>query len=53
MKNENLFGSVGDDRLLMIWDMRSSDSKKPQHSVTAHEKNVRILLLLFSFDFSK
>ncbi|XP_042494460.1 WD-40 repeat-containing protein MSI2-like isoform X1 [Macadamia integrifolia] len=37
-KNENLFGSVGDDRRLMIWDLRSPLSNKPQHSIIAHEK---------------
>lgn len=40
-KNENLFGSVGDDGRLMIWDLRSDD--KPQHSVIAHEKEVNYL----------
>lgn len=40
LKNENLFGSVGDDRRLAIWDLRSSDSNKPQSSVIAHEKEV-------------
>ncbi|KAL2937100.1 WD-40 repeat-containing protein MSI2 [Bienertia sinuspersici] len=39
-KNENMFGSVGDDGKLMIWDMRSD---KPQHSVEAHEKEVNYL----------
>ncbi|XP_057495444.1 WD-40 repeat-containing protein MSI2-like isoform X2 [Actinidia eriantha] len=35
LKDENLFGSVGDDCYLMIWDLRTN---KPQHSVQAHEK---------------
>lgn len=39
-KNENLFGSVGDDGRLIIWDMRSD---KPQHSVVAHDKEVNYL----------
>ncbi|KAF6174335.1 hypothetical protein GIB67_040828 [Kingdonia uniflora] len=42
-KNENLFGSVGDDRRLMIWDLRSSTSKTPQHSVIAHDKEVNYI----------
>ncbi|RWV97758.1 hypothetical protein BHE74_00032893 [Ensete ventricosum] len=43
LKNENIFGSVGDDHLLMIWDLRSSSLKKPQHLVTAHEDEVKQL----------
>lgn len=38
LKNENLFGSVGDDCKLMIWDLRT---KMPQHSVVVHEKEVK------------
>lgn len=37
LKNENLFGSVGDDCKLIIWDLRTNQS---QHSVRAHEKEV-------------
>lgn len=37
MKNENLFGSVGDDSQLMIWDLRTNKSEK---CVKAHEKEV-------------
>jgi histone-binding protein RBBP4 len=37
LKNENLFGSVGDDCYLMIWDLRTNTA---QHSVQAHEKEV-------------
>ncbi|CAL5402287.1 unnamed protein product [Camellia sinensis] len=40
LKNENLFGSAGDDCCLMIWDMRTN---KPQHSVQVHEKEVNYL----------
>lgn len=36
-KNEDLFGSVGDDCQLMIWDLRTNQT---QHSVKAHEKEV-------------
>ncbi|XP_039135461.1 histone-binding protein MSI1 homolog [Dioscorea cayenensis subsp. rotundata] len=42
-RNENLFGSVGDDHMLMIWDLRSSSPEKPQHSVTAHQDEVNSL----------
>lgn len=35
--NENLFGSVGDDCRLIIWDLRTN---KPQQSVVVHEKEV-------------
>lgn len=38
-ENENLFGSVGDDHRLMLWDTRSS--KKPEHSVIVHEDEVK------------
>lgn len=39
--NEYLFGSVSDDQHLMIWDLRSSTSDKPEQSVKAHENEVR------------
>lgn len=39
LKNENLFGSVGDDCYLMIWDLRTNTA---QHSVQAHEKEVNV-----------
>ena len=38
LKNENLFGSVGDDCQLIIWDLRTNQI---QHSVKAHEKEVK------------
>ncbi|KAL5995692.1 Chromatin assembly complex, subunit 3 [Asimina triloba] len=41
--NENLFGSVGDDKHLMIWDLRSSTSVSPQHSIIAHDREVNSL----------
>lgn len=53
LKNESLFGSVGDDFRLMIWDLRTN---KPQQSVVVHEKEVRYfsrllhLYNIFSFD---
>lgn len=44
LKNENLFGSVGDDCRLIIWDLRLD---KPQHSVIVHEKEVNQSLIFF------
>lgn len=51
LKNENLFGSVGDDCKLMIWDLRTN---KCQHSVVVHEKEVKDLsaTLFFHQHFS-
>lgn len=49
LKNENLFGSVGDDCKLVIWDLRTN---KFQHSVVVHEKEVNYLsaaFILFKF----
>eukprot|EP00826_Nyctotherus_ovalis_P066034 TRINITY_DN9735_c0_g1_i1.p1 TRINITY_DN9735_c0_g1~~TRINITY_DN9735_c0_g1_i1.p1 ORF type:complete len:292 (-),score=64.40 TRINITY_DN9735_c0_g1_i1:148-1023(-) len=37
--HQDIFGSVGDDRKLNIWDMRDS-TRKPFKSVLAHEKDV-------------
>ena len=40
LKNENLFGSVGDDCRLIIWDSRTN---RPQHSFQVHDKEVKQL----------
>ncbi|CAI0445351.1 unnamed protein product [Linum tenue] len=40
LKNENLFGSVGDDCQLMIWDLRTN---RTQSSVKAHDKEINYL----------
>ncbi|KAJ3693146.1 hypothetical protein LUZ60_012241 [Juncus effusus] len=40
VKDANIFGSVGDDHKLMIWDLRSD---KPQHSIVAHKNEVNSL----------
>ncbi|KAH0856913.1 hypothetical protein HID58_085174 [Brassica napus] len=40
MKNENLFGSAGDDGRLVIWDTRTNQM---QHQVKVHEKEVNYL----------
>ena len=42
------FGSVADDKKLMIWDTRDSVLTKPVHSVEAHSKEVSYLSLLVS-----
>lgn len=38
LKNENLFGSAGDDCQLMIWDLRTNQT---QQCIKAHEKEVK------------
>ncbi|KAL3635275.1 hypothetical protein CASFOL_019822 [Castilleja foliolosa] len=40
MKNEYLFGSVGEDKFMHIWDLRSPSVTK---SVEAHERKVKCL----------
>ncbi|KAE8703158.1 WD-40 repeat-containing protein MSI1 [Hibiscus syriacus] len=40
LKNENLFGSAGDDCQLMIWDLRTNQTE--QH-VKAHEREINYL----------
>lgn len=37
MKNENLFGSAGEDGRLVIWDTRTNQM---QHQVKIHEREV-------------
>merc|ERR1712213_306555 len=41
--HESLFGSVADDRKLMIWDTRSTANNKPSHTVDAHTAEVNCL----------
>eukprot|EP00511_Aplanochytrium_stocchinoi_P002955 CAMPEP_0204824780 /NCGR_PEP_ID=MMETSP1346-20131115/2764_1 /ASSEMBLY_ACC=CAM_ASM_000771 /TAXON_ID=215587 /ORGANISM="Aplanochytrium stocchinoi, Strain GSBS06" /LENGTH=450 /DNA_ID=CAMNT_0051952115 /DNA_START=163 /DNA_END=1515 /DNA_ORIENTATION=- len=41
--HSELFGSVGDDQMLYIWDTRSDESKKASHSVHAHSAEVNCL----------
>jgi len=38
-----VFGSVGDDRMLMLWDTRSNDRTKATYSVEAHKAEVNCL----------
>lgn len=41
--HESLFGSVADDKKLMIWDTRSNNTNKPSHIVDAHSAEVNCL----------
>ncbi len=40
VQHEYLFGSVGDDRQLLVWDTRTSTSEKPLHAIEAHQAEV-------------
>ncbi|XP_031476697.1 histone-binding protein MSI1 homolog [Nymphaea colorata] len=42
-RNESLFGSVGDDHRLLIWDWRACKPNQPQHAIQAHEAEVNCL----------
>ncbi|KAJ7544739.1 hypothetical protein O6H91_09G091100 [Diphasiastrum complanatum] len=42
-RHEYLFGSVGDDRNLLIWDTRTSTAEKPLHAIEAHQAEVNCL----------
>jgi len=41
LRHEYLFGSVGDDQYLLIWDLRAPSVTKPVQSVVAHQSEVR------------
>jgi histone-binding protein RBBP4 len=41
-RHEHVFGSVGDDRQLLIWDTRTSTMEKPLHAIDAHQAEVII-----------
>ncbi|KAF8083786.1 hypothetical protein N665_0751s0004 [Sinapis alba] len=43
MRHEYLFGSVGDDQYLLIWDLRSPSASRPVQSVVAHSMEVNCL----------
>ncbi|KAL3689823.1 hypothetical protein R1sor_016132 [Riccia sorocarpa] len=43
LRHEYLFGSVGDDRQLLVWDTRTSTSEKPLHAIDAHQAEVNCL----------
>lgn len=49
VQHEYLFGSVGDDRQLLIWDTRTSTTDKPLHAVEAHQAEVGFLLVATIF----
>lgn len=42
LRHEYLFGSVGDDHQLLIWDLRTSSANKPIQSVVAHQGEVSV-----------
>ncbi|MFH4977612.1 hypothetical protein AB6A40_004321 [Gnathostoma spinigerum] len=41
--HDSVFGSVGDDQKLMIWDTRNNSSWQPAHTVEAHSAEVNCL----------
>lgn len=43
LRHEYLFGSVGDDQHLHIWDLRTPAMSKPIQSVVAHESEVHAM----------
>ncbi|KAL0422319.1 UNVERIFIED_CONTAM: WD-40 repeat-containing protein MSI1 [Sesamum latifolium] len=43
LRHEYLFGSVGDDQYLHIWDLRTPSVSKPIQSVVAHQSEVNCL----------
>ena len=43
LHHANLFGSVGDDAKLMIWDLRDSRYDKAKYVVDAHSKEINCL----------
>ncbi|KAG0498960.1 hypothetical protein HPP92_003651 [Vanilla planifolia] len=43
LRHEYLFGSVGDDQHLLIWDLRTPTANKPIQSVVAHQSEVNCL----------
>ena len=44
LMNDSLFGSVGDDCKLMIWDLRTN---KHEQAVVVHEKEVKQISSIF------
>ncbi|KAI6179456.1 putative histone-binding protein Caf1 [Aphelenchoides besseyi] len=41
--HDSVFGSVGDDHKLMVWDTRNTALNKPAHSIDAHSAEVNCL----------
>lgn len=46
LRHEYLFGSVGDDQYLHIWDLRNPTVSKPVQSVIAHQSEVGVVNIL-------
>ena len=42
-RDPHMFGSVGDDQMLMLWDTRQGSGSKPTQSVQAHSAEVNAL----------
>eukprot|EP00271_Cylindrocystis_brebissonii_P000883 TRINITY_DN11054_c0_g1_i1.p1 TRINITY_DN11054_c0_g1~~TRINITY_DN11054_c0_g1_i1.p1 ORF type:complete len:458 (-),score=116.75 TRINITY_DN11054_c0_g1_i1:310-1683(-) len=42
-RHSNLFGSVGDDRILRLWDTRSNTPGKPSQQAEAHTREMNCL----------
>ncbi len=47
LRHEYLFGSVGDDQHLLVWDLRTPSVSKPVQSVIAHQSEVYVANTLF------
>lgn len=41
--HQAVFGSVGDDKKMLIWDTRECDRKRPTHSVEAHKGEINCI----------
>lgn len=41
--HDSLFGSVGDDKKLMLWDTRTNNTQKPTQAIDAHNAEVNCL----------
>lgn len=42
MKHDYLFGSVGNDKYLLMWDLQEPSMKSPVQDVVAHQEEVSI-----------
>ncbi|KAK4438262.1 WD-40 repeat-containing protein MSI1 [Sesamum alatum] len=52
LRHEHLFGSVGDDQYLHIWDLRTPSVSKPIQSVVAHQSKVGAVILIQPFSLT-
>ncbi|WVQ79234.1 histone acetyltransferase type B subunit 2 [Cryptococcus sp. DSM 104549] len=50
-KNENMFGSVGDDGQIMIWDTRSENASKPGQQTSGHSDDVNCIAFAPSSEY--